>query len=419
MSITKRKSLGPVLVVGLFAVCGSWLAADETQTFDSAESAEADGWVFNDEAQNSARDCEGCETDLGWRPSNNAGGTEGEGGGLLHRSFSLPIGFYADVSIGELTLEMPFGAGGQLSLNNIDFDGHAYLGFFDALSLLEDPTDFGAEAGFNFAEPGGGVDPNFRWGRLFTGDDLMVDHNNSEFVDGIPDGEPVEFAIFYEPNVGAGTFTFLLGDEPPVTYALSETQRDAGATFNAFGIFTGHHGGTARADSMEIFIDDLTYTSLDGGEVADLDFNGDTFIDVVDLDLLVGEIVANNGDTNFDLNGDGAVDDMDLSTWLSDAARDNGFGQPYLPGDANLDGSVNANDLNALALRWQQQIATWSGGDFTANGTVDAADLNVMAINWQQEIPTAASAVPEPTSAWLLLWMFLVGLVAHRERRRR
>lgn len=53
----------------------------------------------------------------------------GEGGRLLHRSFGLPIGFYADTTIGELTLEMPFMAAGKLTLQNIDFDGHAYLGF--------------------------------------------------------------------------------------------------------------------------------------------------------------------------------------------------------------------------------------------------------------------------------------------------
>ena len=79
----------------------------ETQTFDSEASAASSGWIANEEGQNPDRDCDGCETDLGWKNSNFAGGVAaGEGGGLTHRSGGLPIGFYADTTIGELTLDM-------------------------------------------------------------------------------------------------------------------------------------------------------------------------------------------------------------------------------------------------------------------------------------------------------------------------
>lgn len=68
-----------------------------------------------------------------------------------------------------------------------------------------------------------------------------------------------------------------------------------------------------------------------------------------------------------------------------------------LPGDANLDGTVDALDLNALALSWRGE-AGWHGGDFTADGLVDAADLNLLAVNWRH---AAASPVPEP-SGWAI-----------------
>lgn len=420
------------IVYFLFS-CAGLHAQTETQTFDSEGSAESAGWIFNEEGQSTERYKEGetegnrcredapCETNLGWKDSNFAGGADaGEGGGLVHRSGGLPIGFYADTSIGALTLDMPFSASGKVSLVNMNANGHYHFGFFDGQRVIEEPLDVGADVGahlgFFLAEPGGGVQPNLRWGHTIRTDGGLGDGNHNGFVIGAEPDVSLDFLIGYDPT-GDGMLTLLIGEDEPIVVNLPPELRDDTTTLTAFGVWTAATPSNARPNYMEIFLDDITYTSLDGGQVADLDFNDDTFIDVVDLDLLVGEIVANNGDTDFDLNGDGAVDDMDLSTWLSDAARDNGFGQPYLQGDANLDGSVNAIDLNALALRWQQQIATWSNGDFTADGTVNAADLNVLAINWQQEIPTAAPAVPEPTSAFLLLWIIFVGLSSRTFRR--
>jgi hypothetical protein len=86
----------------------------------------------------------------------------------------------------------------------------------------------------------------------------------------------------------------------------------------------------------------------------------------------------------FDLSRDGTVDDVDLARWLSEAAFHNGFTEAYLPGDANLDGFVNAADLNALALNWRNSVSGWSVGDFNADSHVDAADLNLLALNWRR-----------------------------------
>ena len=141
-----------------------------------------------------------------------------------------------------------------------------------------------------------------------------------------------------------------------------------------------------------------------------LDFNNDSHIGVSGIDALVEEIVAGTNGASFDLTGEGTVDEADLTRWLSEAAARNGVSQEeYLAGDSNLDGSVDATDLNNLALNWQQEIARWSGGDFSADGVVDSADLNELALNWRQSIPmasTASAQVPEP-SAWLLTFIGL------------
>ena len=147
------------------------------------------------------------------------------------------------------------------------------------------------------------------------------------------------------------------------------------------------------------------------------DFDGDGDVDGDDVDALVGEIVAGTNDWAFDLSADGAVNNADLSQWLVDVATANGFAAPLLPGDANLDGSVDSADLNSLALSWHQEIALWSAGDFTADGVVNSGDLNELALNWRRSIPigTSASApVPEPSS----LFLTVVGLALAWRRRR-
>jgi hypothetical protein len=138
------------------------------------------------------------------------------------------------------------------------------------------------------------------------------------------------------------------------------------------------------------------------------DFNGDGMWNVSDIDLLNHEIVTGANGSQFDLNGDSTVSTLDISQWLSVAATENGFAGPYLNGDANLDGAVNAQDLNRLALTWQSSNDQWSQGDFNSDGQANAGDLNVMALNWQKATPVAASPVPEPGSAVLLF----LGLVA-------
>ena len=131
----------------------------------------------------------------------------------------------------------------------------------------------------------------------------------------------------------------------------------------------------------------------------------------------MSEIAGGGDNLLFDLSGDGVVNSADLTKWLTSAVDVNRFADPYLMGDANLDGTVNALDLNALALNWQQDVARWSAGDFNADGMVNAADLNALALNWRRSIPVAASdvAVPEPLG-FLLAALCLI-LVGHRMRR--
>ena len=136
------------------------------------------------------------------------------------------------------------------------------------------------------------------------------------------------------------------------------------------------------------------------------DFDMDGTFALADVDALVAEIAAGTNDAAFDMTNDLLVNTDDLDQWLAVAATQSGFRAPYAAGDANLDGRVDAEDLNALALNWLQAVAAWSGGDFTADGQVNAPDLNALALGWQTTLPTTAAAaqtVPEPSSLTMLL----------------
>jgi hypothetical protein len=141
------------------------------------------------------------------------------------------------------------------------------------------------------------------------------------------------------------------------------------------------------------------------GEITTIsgDFDGDGDYACPDVDALVSEIVAGTNSASFDLTSDGLVNRDDLQAWLVEAgAAELPSGNPYIYGDADLDGTVDGVDFIAWNENSFENIPAWCAGDFNADGFVDGLDF----IIWNGNRFTSADdfhAVPEPTGmSWLL-----------------
>ena len=117
------------------------------------------------------------------------------------------------------------------------------------------------------------------------------------------------------------------------------------------------------------------------------DLNNDGSVDSADLDLLASVVDVGMDSTVFDIDGNGVVDSQDV------AAMAQALGGR--PGDSNLDGVVDAVDLNRVGINWlTSNCATWERGDFNGDGSVDVVDLNVLGVNWLQVAAADAARVP-------------------------
>ncbi len=145
------------------------------------------------------------------------------------------------------------------------------------------------------------------------------------------------------------------------------------------------------------------------------DFDTDGLTDCADVDSLVEVIAAGTNDAAFDLTGDGIVDTADLEEWrIAAGAANLSSGNLYLPGDANLDGAVDASDFNIWNSNRFSQTAAWCAGDFNADGAIDASDFNL----WNSHRLMSSdglAVVPEPESL-SLSFIALAWLAAHRRR---
>ena len=227
-------------------------------------------------------------------------------------------------------------------------------------------------------------------------------------------------------------------------------QVHAGGVVKGGGVITGHvtNHGTVEVGGSEIGRLEIT-RSWSQGSSGELAIKVGVEHDVIEINGsadLAGNLAVNiaNGFTpdiedTFEIANYGSRtgvfttvtghiinNNLALGTMYTDDAL---FLVATAPGDANFDFKVDAEDLNELALSWQQSGRAWQSGDFNGDGMVDAEDLNLLANNWQFGVgqpgslsfksawadALANAAIPEPVSG--LVWAVGMGCLSLGRRR--
>ena len=105
------------------------------------------------------------------------------------------------------------------------------------------------------------------------------------------------------------------------------------------------------------------------------DANLDGLVDASDIDAICAALHANRTDHRFDMNGDSNVDRADINAIVEDV-----FETSF--GDANLDGRFDSTDLVLIfqKAKYEDDIpnnATWTDGDWNCDGEFDTQDFVV------------------------------------------
>jgi hypothetical protein len=131
-------------------------------------------------------------------------------------------------------------------------------------------------------------------------------------------------------------------------------------------------------------------------------YNGDSFCDVADIDVLSAAVRAAAFDAALDLDQDGQLSASDRRVWVED------YLQTFF-GDANLDGQFNSVDLVAVFEVGEYRDAmvgnsTWAEGDWNGDGDFDDQDLvGVFTTGgYEQGVRPRPSPVPEPSAGLAL-----------------
>jgi hypothetical protein len=159
----------------------------------------------------------------------------------------------------------------------------------------------------------------------------------------------------------------------------------------AVGVNDQRGGGFTRIVNgrMDMGSVEFAEPSVDG------DFNNDGLWDCTDINLLTAAVASGMNDLDFDMNGDGVVDGIsnpmdvtnDIVAWLQRAGMEDTQGvtggNPFVVGDANLDGVADGLDF----IQWNNGKFTintdWCGndnmpmvgGNFNGDGVIDGLDF--------------------------------------------
>ncbi len=319
----------------------------------------------------------------------------GNGGGFYAYDSNLTV-FQSTVS-GNTS----YGVGGGLNaIIACDPAGTCYTGTDKEAEFIIDRSTFA----YNYSGGPGAI--NFGDNSGFSVTNTLVTDNTS--ADGIiggggtvtPNFQVVNYSLVQNDAAGNAVIAAGTGNQTGVAGGISALADNGGPTMtHAIGMTSpatdaatpGEGAGDTdqRGYGPRDFNGTMDIGAFEFGATDDVtpspDIDGDGDADCDDIDELTLAIVAGSTDLGkYDFNGDGAVTLADINDatdgWLV-AAGDRAEhaaatgGNPFLNGDANLDGVVDGQDFIVWNSNKFGPGTGWCSGDFNADGVVDGPDF--------------------------------------------
>ena len=179
-------------------------------------------------------------------------------------------------------------------------------------------------------------------------------------------------------------------------YAIATPQQDSfEATYRVFIGDDDTGEELVDADEQPLYGSDVVTFRFDIDLIGD--YNESGFLDAPDIDILSEQVQMGDYVAEYDLNDDDELSELDRQFWITELVN-------TLPGDADLDGSVEFADFLSLSSSFGME-AGWAEGDFDGDQEVQFPDFLLLSQNFGQ---TAQAIATVPEGSGTLFFVLLV-----------